>query len=158
MRTAAHKQPLTSTDTVLHSVFQLAGRGWDTWCHPHDTSMSHYGITLRARNTSSTAASGQSTPINTTSGKETTNKLRPQRRARVPPPSHPSTSHLLWWSVITFSARVASAAVRKRPYQIHTHCHYPPRWFCSLSVAPPIQPMCFKDWGAPSRLKPEWFR
>lgn len=48
-----------------------------------------------------------------------------QRRARVPPPSHRSTSHLLWWGVITFSARLASAPVRKRLYQIHTRCHYP---------------------------------
>lgn len=127
MRTATHKQPLTFVETVFRSVFQFAGRGWNTWCHPHDASLSHYRITtaLRSWNTSSTDALGQSTLINTSSGKETTNTPRPQRRARVPPPSHHSASHLLWWGVITFSARLASAPVRKRLYQIHTRCHYP---------------------------------
>lgn len=126
MRTTTHKQPLAFAKTIFHSVFQFTGRGWNTWCHPHDASLSHYQITpaLRNRNTSSTAALGQSTPINTSSGKETTNKPRPQRWARIPGSSHHSTSHL-WWAVITFSAKVASAPVRKRPYQVDTCCHYP---------------------------------
>lgn len=127
MRTATHKQSITLAKTVFHSVFWFARKCWNTWYPLHDASLSHYRITpaLRNRNSSSTAALGQSTPINTSSGKETTNKPWPQRRARVPPPSHHSTLHLLWRGVITFSARVALVPARKRLYQIHTCCHYP---------------------------------
>lgn len=145
MRTAAHKQPLTFAKTVFHSVFQFAGRGWNTRCHSHNASLSHDGI--RLRKTSSTAASGQSTPINTCSGKET-NKW-PQRWAPVPPPAHHSTWPLLGWGAITFSARL------QRPWGKGLIKFTPavfgqPRWFVRPSVATSSQPGAFKDWEAPA--------
>lgn len=64
-------------------------------------------------------------PINTFHRSETTNKLQPQRQARVPPPV---TSSYITPPVVKCNhifRKSSSSAREKRLYHIHTHCHYP---------------------------------